>query len=117
MSNLLEDGAIELRRTLLEYAANSIVYSRGVQQVTLDAVLGSSLLRITKEDVTYLLKTELDVFMNPTDMGVMFPPQKGDRVTVLGYTYEVLHLPGENIYDHEDQFQELIRVHTKRVKV
>lgn len=114
MSNMLEVGAAFLKDTLLEYASIPVTYRRGATQVSLNAVLGSSLLRVGTADVAYIMKTERDYYLSPDDMGALFPPQKDDEIVDAGTTWRVLHLPNMNVYDSEDQMGEMIRVFTKK---
>lgn len=118
MAGLLEDAADFLRDTLLDttIAGEAAVYSRGATTVALYVIPGSALLNVTDtQGVSRVIHTDRDYYLDPATMGALYPPQRGDKITVGTDVHEVLAMPGVSVWSDEDQFGRLIGVHTKRV--
>lgn len=123
MADMFADGLSFLADTLIDNASKSITYSRGAYSVTLDAVIGSSLLRLTDgQGQTFIERTDRDYLFKPADLvlnGSTTIPMRGDRITetVSGTSkvFEVNPPDGEPPWRYSDPHQKLFRVHCKRI--
>jgi hypothetical protein len=123
MPNIMETGMAWLASQLKANAASEITYSRGSDDVTLQATYGRKLLKLTDIDGAIRMEwTDMDFVFDAADLildGSQVEPARGDKVTlVVGedvQIYEVLPFQSEPPWRYTDPFQTMIRVHTKRV--
>jgi len=123
VADMLADGLAFLSEALLANASKSVVYSRGAASVTLQAIIGSSLLRLTDgQGGSFIERTDRYYLFAPGDLvlnSVTTTPQRGDRIaeTTAGAAtvYEVMPPDGEPPWRYSDPHRNLYRVHAKRV--
>jgi hypothetical protein len=124
MSDLIHWGTDWLADQLIDHASQTVVYKRGVHQVTLQATFSRKLLKLADEDGIRMQWTDADFLIRRSDLvlnGNETLPQVGDTVRWthggLTYVFEVSAPPGEPFWRWSDSFKKIIRVHTKHTKV
>lgn len=117
---LLSDGMSWLGEKLATSESVSVTYTRGPSSTTINATLGSQLLRITDTNGrTRVQRPDQDFMFNATELvlnGVQVEPAEGDYVTKAdGSRYDVRPpAPGEAAWRYCDPQHVRIRVHTKK---
>jgi len=121
--NVLDHGLTWLAESLKRYAARSVVYRRGTDEVTVQAIIGRTVLKL---DDGYggvrIVWTDRDFLIAAEDLvlaGRRILPQRGDEIreTSNGRTvvYEVLAPGREPEWRWSDPYQKILRIHTKRI--
>jgi len=121
--NLLDHGLTWLAESLKKHAARPVVYRRGRDEVTVQAIIGRTLLKL---DDGYggvrIVWTDRDFLIAAEDLvlaGRRILPQRGDEIreTSNGRTvvYEVLAPGREPEWRWSDPYQKILRIHTKRI--
>jgi hypothetical protein len=124
MSDLIQEGADWLAGQLEGNASQSVTYSRGVDEVALDATVGSTDRESMDESGTsikskirdYIIRTsKLILNENP------ILPERGDKIKqVVGtqtFTYEVIEIGGDKHYSPMDPAGTMLRIHTQLIDV
>ena len=125
MSDLLRTGSDWLADRLKEHASRPVTYRRGASEVTLQATIGRTLLKL---DDGYggvrMVWTDRDFLIHASDLvlvGNQVLPERGDTVReavgAATFVYEVLAPGQEPAWRWSDVSHKLLRVHTKRVGV
>lgn len=123
-TDLLHDGLAWLSAQLKAGASQQVVYRRGAESVTVNAVVGKSLLklddgyggvRITWTDRDFLIAAE-DLVIG----GNATLPQRGDRIEqTIGdvtHIFEVAAPGGEPEWRWSDPHQIMLRIHTVKLE-
>jgi hypothetical protein len=121
MGDLLQDGQSWLADQLKEHASRQVVYQRGAAQVSVQATIGRTLLKLDDGYGGVRMEwTDRDYLIQATDLvlsALQIVPERGDRVldTVAAVTsiYEVMAFGGEPPWRFSDPFGKLLRIHTK----
>jgi hypothetical protein len=122
MSNVLEQGAAWLADQLKTHASTEVLYTRGADQVTVNATIGKTEFEV--DDGSGLLQRvqSRDYLIQAADLqlgGSPTLPLAGDRIReTVGdktYVYEVMAPGKEPCYRFSDPFRRLLRIHTKLV--
>ena len=114
----LSDAMKWLTDTMIEKEGESIVYSRGVESVTLDAVPGKTEYESVTETGVVTEHQARDFVVNASELIIdeaAIEPKRGDKITYGGDTFEVFPLDGEKVYRYSDPFKKMLRIHTKQV--
>ncbi len=125
MTNLLQSGQEWLANQLKIHASSDVIYQRGAGQVSVQAIIGRTLLKL--EDGyggVHMEWTDRDFLIQPTDLviaGLPILPERGDtiRETQSGktYIYEVMAPGSEPPWRWSDPHRKLLRIHTKQIGV
>lgn len=123
-ADLLRDGLAWLSAQLKAGASQQVVYRRGTESVTVNAVVGKSLLklddgyggvRVTWTDRDFVIAAQ-DLILG----GNVTLPQRGDRIeqTIDGVThvFEVAAPGGEPEWRWSDPHQIMLRIHTVKLE-
>lgn len=120
---MLRDGLAWLSDRLAEHASEPVAYTRGVDSVSVPAVLGSKLLRIGDEfGGSRVLWTDMDFLVRASDLalsGVPIEPERGDLIRWASESeiqvFEVLPFGTEPPWRWSDPHQSIRRIHAKHV--
>lgn len=118
MSDLLQSGLAWLAAQVAAAASQPIVYQRGAHQAPIAATFGHSEFPVETSEGTRIEHTDRDFLFAAESLvlgGVRATPQKGDRITVAGETFEVLPVNGQQCYRNSDPYGVMLRVFTKKV--
>lgn len=123
MADLLQTSQEWLADQLKEHASRQVVYQRGAQQVTVQATIGRTLMKLEDGYGGIRMEwTDRDFLIQAADLvlgGAVVTPERGDRVleTVDTSTsvFEVMAFGGEPPWRFSDPFGKLLRIHTKRI--
>lgn len=123
MGDLLDDGLAWLAEQLKAHASRTVVYRRGTDEVTVQALVGRTLLKLDDGYGGVRMEwTDRDFVIAADDLvlgGEKTLPQRGDQVreTVDGkaLVYEVLAPGSEPEWRWSDPHRRLLRIHTKQV--
>lgn len=124
MGDLLSEGLQWLTEELLAHCGRTVTYRRGADEVTLQAVIGRTLLKLDDGYGGVRMEwTDRDFLIAADDLvlgGEKTLPQRGDQVreTVDGQTlvYEVLAPGNEPEWRWSDPHRTLLRIHTKLIE-
>jgi len=121
--DLLDHGLTWLAESLKKHAARPVVYRRGTQEVSVQAIIGRTLLKL---DDGYggarIVWTDRDFLIAAEDLvlaGQRILPQRGDEIREVAdgrtVVYEVLAPGREPEWRWSDPYQKILRIHTKRI--
>lgn len=123
--NMLQAGSDWLASQLKTHASRSVVYQRGVREVTVLAVIGRTLMKL--DDGLGGVKmewTDRDFLIQASDLvldGEPIQPQLGDTIRETNgdvtYIYEVMAPGGEPHWRWSDDYHKVMRIHTKQVGI
>lgn len=121
MSNRIAEAMAHLASRLQECASETITYTRGADSVSLTATLGTMLLKVNDgEGGVRVVRTQHDFIFPPADLvlaSTTVDPQRGDVIGWDGREFTVMPPAlGENVFQLEDPFGELIRVFTNETE-
>jgi hypothetical protein len=125
MPDLLRTGSDWLAERLKEHASRPVVYRRGADEVTVQATIGRTLLKLDDGYGGVRMEwTDRDFLIHVADLvlaGNAVLPERGDviRETQGGKTfvYEVMAPGKEPAWRWSDVFRKVLRVHAKQVGV
>ena len=123
MTDLLAAGVDWLVNQLKRFAARSIIYCRGQQQVSVPALSGKQLLKLADGRGNVRMEwTDKDYLIQAADLvldGKEVLPQRGDQIRdQVGdqvFIYEVMAPAGEPPWRWSDPYRKLFRIHVKHV--
>lgn len=123
MGDMLDDGLAWLAGKLKTHTSRPIVYRRGADEVTVEAIVGRTLLKLDDGYGGVRMEwTDRDFLIAPEDLildGQRTLPKRGDQIweTHDGKTlvYEVLAPGSEPEWRWSDPHCKLLRIHTKQV--
>ena len=121
MGDLLNSGLAWLGDRLRAHASRSVIYRRGVQQVTVSATLGRKDFETDSHEGRLYWRAN-DFLIRAADLvlgGLATLPERGDQIDVdfggTTATFEVLAQDGIPPWEYSDPFQHVLRIHTKKV--
>jgi hypothetical protein len=125
MPDLLQFGSDWLAAKLKEHASRPVVYRRGADEVTVQATIGRTLLKLDDGYGGVRMEwTDRDFLIHAADLvlgGNTVLPERGDliRETQGGKTfvYEVMAPGKEPAWRWSDVFRKVLRIHAKQVGV
>jgi hypothetical protein len=119
--DLLQTGSDWLAGKLKQHASRQVIYQRGGQQVVVQAVIGRKEFESEGAEGRLYVRSN-DFLIQRADLvlgGAAVLPERGDRIIVnFGsgpVTFEVLPDDGVPPWEYSDEFEKLLRIHTKRV--
>ncbi len=118
MVDILKTGSDWLADKQNSFASQSVVYKRGANSVTIQAMPTQTNLVIDQEGVIVNVVSRDFIFL-AADLilnGVLEEPQRGDRITWEGSEYNVSPVDGEKLWKWNDNFKKQLRVQTQEVK-
>jgi hypothetical protein len=123
MPDLLRDGQAWLADQLHEHAATEVVYRHGVEEVTVRATIGRTLLKLDDGIGGVRMEwTDRDYLIRAADLalgGNRVQPQRGDQIReVVGtqtLVYEVLAPGAEPPWRWADPYRQMYRIHTQQI--
>jgi hypothetical protein len=125
MPDLLRTGSDWLADMLKEHASRPVVYRRGAEEVTVQATIGRTLLKLDDGYGGVRMEwTDRDFLIHAADLVLgtaTVLPERGDTVreTVGSQTfvYEVMAPGKEPAWRWSGVYRKLLRIHTKQVGV
>ena len=125
MPDLLAFGMDWLADRLKAFAARSVVYRRGTEELTVAAVIGRTLLKLDDGYGGVRMEwTDRDFLIRPEDLvlgGNTVLPERGDTiretVETTTFVYEVMAPGKEPAWRWSDPHRQMLRIHTKQVGV
>lgn len=123
MPDLLAFGMDWLADRLKAFAARSVVYHRGTEEVTVAAVIGRTLLKLDDGYGGVRMEwTDRDFLIRPEDLvvgGTAVLPERGDTiretVETTTFVYEVMAPGKEPAWRWSDPHRRMLRIHTKLI--
>lgn len=120
MANMLKTGAVWLAGQLKDHASETVTYKRGVNSVSVQAVIAESLAETVIGDQVLVQIKLRDFIILAADLvliGSPIVPEQNDQIIMtIGIetvTYSVFKMPGEKQYREWDRFGNSYRIHTK----
>jgi len=125
MPDLLQTGLTWLADQLKAHASRAVIYERTGEQVTVQATLGRTLLKLDDGYGGVRMEwTDRDFLIQAADLvlaGNPVLPERGDRIReTVGakvYVFEVLAPGKEPPWRWSDPFRKTLRIHTKEIAV
>jgi hypothetical protein len=125
MPDLLRTGSDWLAEMLKEHASRPVAYRRGAEEVTVQATIGRTLLKLDDGYGGVRMEwTDRDFLIHAADLvlnAVVVLPERGDviRETQGGkvFVYEVMAPGKEPAWRWSDVFRKVLRIHAKQVGV
>jgi len=125
MPDLLQTGSDWLTDQLKAHASRPVVYQRGTEQVTVQATVGRTLLKLDDGYGGVRMEwTDRDFLVHASDLvlgGSQTLPERGDLIREMQggktFVYEVLAPGKEPAWRWSDPFRKVLRIHTKLVGV
>ena len=121
-SDFLESAVSWLDGVRSVSMAQSVVYHRGAESVSLSATMGGATFEVADEYGVAVRTRGVDFIVSVADLvlgSVRVTPQSGDRIRFVRGTdtlvYEVLDLAGGGHYQQAEGFDTVLRIHAKRV--
>lgn len=110
----LEKAVDALWQAIKPAGGVDVSYSQGATTVTATAVPGTT--RIDSESVDGIVRTDKvqDFIFKASDL-LGLVPARGDTIAWDSRTFEVIQPAGTRQYSYSDQWQKVIRVHTKEI--
>jgi hypothetical protein len=123
MPDLLQTGSDWLADQLKAHASRPVVYHRGTQQVTVQATVGRTLLKLDDGYGGVRMEwTDRDFLIHAADLvlgGSPTLPERGDLIRetqgAKTFIYEVMAPGKEPPWRWSDVFRKVLRIHTKQV--
>jgi hypothetical protein len=125
MPDLLRTGSDWLAEMLKEHASRPVVYRRGTEEVTLQATIGRTLLKLDDGYGGVRMEwTDRDFLIHAADLvlaGNLTLPERGDLIRETQgdktFVYEVMAPGKEPAWRWSDVFRKVLRIHAKQVGV
>lgn len=125
MSDKLSNALLWLAEKLKTHTSRSVVYRRGADEVTVQAVIGRTLFKLNDGYGGIRMEwSDRDFLIVAADLvlgGKQVYPERGDKILETAgaktYTYEVLAPGREPEWRWSDPYRTIIRIHTKQILV
>lgn len=123
MTDVLQAGSNWLADQLKTHASREVVYRRGAQEVTVQATVGRTLLKLDDGYGGVRMEwTDRDFLIQALDLvlaGSSSLPERGDVIRetqgAKTFIYEVMAPGKEPPWRWSDTYRKLLRIHTKQV--
>lgn len=124
MASSMKSAALAANKAQRSAAGEAITYKRGVNSVSLTAVIGTS--GFDQVDAMGIVERieSRDYFIEAAKLiidSALILPGIGDSIleTVDGvtYTYEVMTLDGQPAWRYSDPYRDKLRIHTKQIVI
>ena len=123
MPDLLQFGSDWLADQLKTHASRQVIYQRGAQQVTVQATVSRTLLKLNDGYGGVRMEwTDRDFLIHAADLvlaGSPTLPERGDVIREMQgtttFVYEVMAPGKEPPWRWSDVFRKVLRIHTKQV--
>lgn len=103
--------------TAFTYMADSVTYARGETSLSVPAIKGNTLMRITDQTGASAVFNSQDFIVRKTALGTLAPPQRGDIITDGTAQFRVLDpSPTERCWAWSDHARTIYRIHSKQVQ-
>ena len=120
MANRFETAAARIASRMQERASSSVVYHRGAFDITIDAVIGQTVFTFIDASGADQRIQSRDFFVVASDIAQLGEPERGDMIIETEGTqervYEVMAPNSEPHWQWSDQFNDVMRVHTKFIR-
>jgi len=120
--DLLQQGSDWLQQMRNTHASQPVTYSRGAEEVTLNATIGKTTYEVDDEYGVRVQAEVIDFLIMADDMvlgGEKLLPEPGDKISVTRgvdiVVFEVMSLAGQGHYRFSDSYGQTLRVHTRQV--
>ena len=125
MPDLLRTGTDWLAEMLKEHASRPVAYRRGADEVTVQATIGRTLLKLDDGYGGVRMEwTDRDFLIHAADLvldGEPSLPERGDLIRetqgTRTFVYEVMAPGKEPPWRWSDVFRKVLRIHTKQIGV
>jgi hypothetical protein len=125
MPDLLKSGSDWLADMLKEHASRPVVYRRGAVEITVQATIGRTLLKLDDGYGGVRMEwTDRDFLIHAADLvlgAVVVLPERGDVIRETQgdktFVYEVMAPGKEPAWRWSDVYRKVLRIHTKQVGV
>ena len=122
MSDLLEKGQQWLADQLTTRAAQTVVYARDGDEVSVPATIGQTTFEHDDGQGTIIRTQVRDYLIDANKLvlaGQTTQPKPGDQIRETAgdttFTYEMMAIAGEPCWRYSDPFRIKLRIHTKLV--
>lgn len=122
MPELLKTGLAWLSDQLKEHNSRPVVYARGEQTVTIQAVIGKTEYEKRQRDGVQIKVRSRDFIIQRDDLilnGSQIEPRTGDHIFEtdggIVYKYQLLPIDDKNNFSEPDPFRIGYRIHAKYV--
>ena len=116
MVAMLKQGLAWLAKQRTDHMASVVLYQRiGQSPVTLQATFGRTEFDVTDNTGASIRAHVVDFLMLAEDLGLLYPPQRGDIIINDDTQYEVLDLLGDGFWRWSDAYHNTLRIHTKDI--
>lgn len=122
MADVLQNGLDWLADQLKTHASRAVTYSRNADQVTVQATIGRTLLKLDDGfGGVRMVWTDRDFLIHAADLVLnssVTLPEPGDQIRETEGTtriYEVLAPGDEPVWRWSDPYHKVLRIHTKQV--
>jgi hypothetical protein len=109
----LQSAVGALWQALRPAAGVAVTYTQGSTSLSIYAIPGFTEIDEQSEDGAIRTDKVQDFIFQASDLTVT--PSRGDSVTWGSRVFEVVQPTGDRCYSYSDQYQRMIRVHTKEV--
>lgn len=124
MTDVLESANQWLLEELRAHASRPVVYRRGADEVTVQAIIGRTLLKLDDGYGSVRMEwTDRDFLIAAEDLilgGQRVLPKRGDQILETQedktLVYEVLAPGNEPEWRWSDPYRQLLRIHTKQIR-
>lgn len=120
MPNLLKTGSDWLQSQQDAHATSPVVYGRGAETVTVNAIIGRTEFDAADEYGITIRTESRDYLILAADLildGSVVLPERGDTITETDgdftLVYEVLPIGNQPHWRYSDPFRKRLRIHTK----
>ena len=119
MVDLLKTGSDWLADQQKEFASQSVLYRRGANTVTIQAMPPQQRVDVADEQGAIVTSRSRDFIFLAADLvlnGLVEKPKRADRIEWGGNVYEVLPVNGDVLWEWSDHYDKQLIVHTQEVK-
>lgn len=116
MPDLLKQGLAWLSQQRTNHMTSEVSYQRaGQEPLPVPATFGKTEYDVADQTGASIRTQVTDFLMLAEDLGVLYPPQRGDILIADGTQYEVLDLLGDGFWRWSDPYHNTLRIHTKDI--
>ena len=116
MPDMLRQGLTWLAQQRTNHMTSEVTYQRTAQpSVILQATFGRTEYDVADQTGASIRTQVVDFLFLAEDLGMLYPPQRGDVVLADDQQYEVLDLLGDGFWRWSDPYHNTLRIHTKDI--